>query len=120
MTIRPDGNFDVDPCESICLTTTKSQPNFAATSQLQGATWASEKYDPKTLTSTKTFVCPKTPGSKVYLAMLFDFQPDNSGAYDPGDNYVVRLEGKATDPPLPQMQIDPPPIVNRTFIFFVR
>ena len=119
MKILPTGDLEVAPKETITVTVVKSQrPYAAAISDLIGAVWETTQ-KPNDLTEERTFRAPTSKASEVFCAIVFDFSPNDQGAFDPGDKYTVTMKGNSAEATRIATVV-PPPIVSLTFTFVIR
>jgi len=108
------GEYSAAPNENITVIVAKQYEPFAATfSDVIGSSWANDSVSADGLTETKTLVMPSDEGATVQFSVLLDFVPDDSGAYDSGDKYTVRIKGNTGSPD--SVTVPPPPFISLQF-----
>jgi hypothetical protein len=119
MTQNPDGTLTVSPGEQVTIKVTKTLSPFAATfAPLVGSSLDSATLSPAGLTETNVFTAPSTVGLTVTATILYDFIPDDTGAFTPGDQYDQTVTGSAGGN-APSITVVPPPIFAQTLDFTV-
>ena len=118
MHIIDGSTFTVAPQEHVTVDIQKTTaPYLASVSDLIGAAWA-PKPAPAGLIAMGAFDAPLAAASIVTFTVVFDFVPDATGSFLPGDEYVVTIRGRPSE----KTRIDtvgPPPLQTRTYLFTV-
>jgi len=113
------GFFDVRPNEVITITVDASftayQASFAAK---PSCTDWSFQAGPKDGKEVRQFVAAGPSGMHCSVALAFDFQPDSSGNYQDGAQYVVTVSG-SNGGSFGDTPVTPPPVQTRQYIFNV-
>lgn len=118
MHIVDGSTFTVASQEHVTVDIQKTTaPSLATVSGLIGAAWA-PKPAPAGLVAQGAFDAPLAANSIVTFTVVFDFVPDATGSFLPGDEYVVTICGRPTEPTRVET-VGPPPPQTRTYLFTV-
>ena len=118
MHIIDGSTFTVAPKEYVTVDLLKTvAPYLASVSDLIGASWA-PKPAPAGLIAKGAFEAPPAAGSIVTFNVVFEFVPDATGAYPPGDTYSITICGRPTEQTRVET-VGPPPPQPRNYLFTV-
>lgn len=121
--INNTGFFVVQPGETITITVTADDTAYLAAfpDAPSGAVWSSNNgpagvLGPAHVTESRQFVMPVAPGSRCFVALVFDFQSDVTGAFPPTAQYDIKVEGSLSGS-FDDFPVVPPPIDSRLYKF---
>jgi hypothetical protein len=111
------GFFDVEPGETITITVTASNtPYVAAFPPAPSCTAWSSIQGPADGVESRQFVAPAT--GDCFVAIVFDFESDATGAFPPDAQYRVNVKGSAGGS-FDDLPVVPPPVQSRQYKFHV-
>jgi hypothetical protein len=124
MEINEQGFFVVQSGETITITVTASNTKFMASfppapscTQWSSVMGPAEDSGSVITTESRQFVTPAS-GSQCFVSIIFDFIPDQAGAFPPDAKYDIKIEGSASGS-FDDFPVLPPPLVSRAYRFQV-